>query len=128
MAGDTLRGIGKKEIAEALETPPESSTEPEGTGQTRETAADIDIEEARPVRSLDDLPSDRTGRPGAESPAALGVSAAEMASSVGVAVPELASPALGVPHANSHGMPLGPSHTLLHAGSGATAAAIAPAA
>jgi len=64
MAGDTLRGIGKKQIAEALESPPESApertTEGDESVQTRDAAADIDIEEGRPVRSLDELPSDGT--------------------------------------------------------------------
>ncbi|HET6147599.1 MAG TPA: hypothetical protein VFH68_08700 [Polyangia bacterium] len=68
MAGDTLRGIGKKEIAEALESSPEAvperATESNGSVQARDATADIDIEEGRPVRSLDQLPSERTGRPG----------------------------------------------------------------
>ncbi len=60
MAGDTLRGIGKKQIAEALEaaSAAEHAIEPNGTAP----AAAFDTQ-ARPERSLDDLPSERTGHP-----------------------------------------------------------------
>src|SRR6185436_16746108 len=55
MAGDTLRGIGKKAIAEALESSseaaPERTTESNGSVQAGDATADIDIEEGRPVRS-----------------------------------------------------------------------------
>ncbi len=62
MAGDTLRGIGKKAIAEALEAAAaaEHATEPNGTTGAPQAAADF---EARPDRSLDELPSERTGHP-----------------------------------------------------------------
>src|SRR6266700_2597198 len=125
MAGDTLRGIGKKQIAEALETPPDSSTPAEASekASTRpsDATADIDIEEGRPVRSLDELPSDRTGRPTNETTASLGISAAEVAANaelLGVPMADAPAVATAGPLANhSHVMPLGPSHTLLHAGS-----------
>src|SRR5581483_3135055 len=62
MAGDTLRGIGKKAIAEALEAADAAArtTEPNGTTGTPQAVADF---EARPVRSLDELPSEPTGHP-----------------------------------------------------------------
>ena len=99
MAGDTLRGIGKKELAESIDPPPERSTEPPGPAAVPEelgpTAAIPEAPlaaaeaspglspglpvvtvvepaqdaEARPLRSLDDLPSDRTGRPAAATEA-----------------------------------------------------------
>src|SRR4051812_34260745 len=69
MAGDTLRGIGKKELAESIENaaPPERSTEPNGAVAPTEAAPPPAVEaaeaEARPLRSLDELPSERTGAP-----------------------------------------------------------------
>ncbi len=62
MAGDTLRGIGKKQIAEALEAAEAAArmTEPNGTAGGLHAVPDA---EARPERSLDELPSERTGYP-----------------------------------------------------------------
>ena len=61
MAGDTLRGIGKKAIAEALEAAAaaEHTTETNGTAPT--SAFALGDNQGQPERSLDELPSERTG-------------------------------------------------------------------
>jgi len=69
MAGDTLRGIGRKAIAEAIEAAAAAERAAETNGTAPASAVTlVNDAQARPERSLDELPSERTGYP-AETPA-----------------------------------------------------------
>ena len=61
MAGDTLRGIGKKAIAEALEAAAAAEHATETNGTAPASAFALGDNQGRPERSLDELPSERTG-------------------------------------------------------------------
>ena len=69
MPGDTLRGIGRKAIAEAIEAAAAAERAAESNGTAPASAVTlVNDAQARPERSLDELPSERTGYP-AEAPA-----------------------------------------------------------
>src|SRR5437763_1686445 len=64
MAGDTLRGIGRKAIAEAIEAAAVAERAAESNGTAPASAVTlVNDAQARPERSLDELPSERTGYP-----------------------------------------------------------------
>ena len=64
MAGDTLRGIGRKAIAEAIEAAAAAERAAESNGTAPGSAVTlVNDAQARPERSLDELPSERTGYP-----------------------------------------------------------------